>query len=83
MTLPEWWDWDLDFDAHVEDRMEEREFSEVDLRTMLENATQVTPARREERWLVWARLSGVAWVVVVEPDIEQQILHVITAYRLG
>jgi hypothetical protein len=83
MTLPKWWDWELEFDAHVEDRMRERDFSEVDLRTMLENATHVTPARRDGRWLSWTRFSGVAWVVVVEPDVEQQILHVITAYRLG
>lgn len=63
--------------------MEERDLSEVDLRTMLENATRVTPARREGRWLASARFSGVAWVVVVEPDFEQQILHVITASRLS
>jgi hypothetical protein len=80
MTFPEWWDWELDFDSHVEDRMEERGFTEVDLRAMLEYATHVTPARRRGRWLAWTRFGGIGWVVVVEPDGYQQILHVITAY---
>ena len=32
MTFPEWWDWELELTPHVEKRMEDRSFSEVDLR---------------------------------------------------
>jgi hypothetical protein len=58
MTFPEWWEWELDFDAHVEERMEERDYSEVDLRTMLENATEVFPARGDGRWLALTKFRG-------------------------
>ena len=36
---PAWWDWDLEMTPHVERRMEDRDFSEVELRDMLLRAT--------------------------------------------
>ena len=41
MNWPSWWDWELGFTAHVEGRMEERGFSEVELRSMLDGATKL------------------------------------------
>ena len=38
MGWPEWWDWELGFTEHVEGRMQERGFWEVDLRKMLHDA---------------------------------------------
>ena len=38
MNWPSWWEWELGFTAHVEARMEERGFSEIELRTMLDDA---------------------------------------------
>lgn len=35
---PEWWEWELELSSHLEKRMEERSFSEVELREMLEHA---------------------------------------------
>ena len=32
---PTWWDWELEMTPHVERRMEDRNFSEVELRDML------------------------------------------------
>jgi hypothetical protein len=61
--------------------MEERGVSEVDLRTMLEYATGVAPARRVGRWLISTRFRGQPWVAVVEPDVDDQITYVITTFR--
>ena len=38
MEWPEWWDWELEFPPHLEKRMESRNFTELDLRDMLEAA---------------------------------------------
>lgn len=37
-SWPEWWAWELELSSHVEKRMEDRDFSEVALRSMLEHA---------------------------------------------
>ena len=83
MERPEWWNWELGFVSHLEDRMEERGFSETELRAMLDDATAVAAARRPGRWLISTRLGREPWVVVVEPDAEEQIVYVVTAYRRG
>lgn len=80
MERPEWWDWPLAFTAHVELRMEERGFSEVELRSMLEAAKELVPSKRPGRWLVRTRHASQAWVVVLEPDAEDGIVMVVTAY---
>ena len=68
MERPEWWEWDLAFTAHVERRMEERGFSEVELRAMLDDATELLPASRPGRWIAHTSHAGRPWAVVVEPD---------------
>jgi hypothetical protein len=78
--LPEWWEWPLAFTAHVEARMEERQFSEVELRTMLTDATRIAPARRPGRFVATTRRGAQPWVVVLEPDEDEQLLFVVTAY---
>lgn len=35
MNWPIWWDWELEISPHVEKRMEERNFTEIDLRDMM------------------------------------------------
>ncbi len=77
---PEWWGWELGFTAHVESRMEERGISELDLRRMLEDATELSPGRQTGRFLVSARHGGRRWVVVLEPDPEESIAYVVTAF---
>ena len=34
MKRPDWWDWEVELTAHIEKRMEDRDFTEVDLRAM-------------------------------------------------
>jgi hypothetical protein len=79
---PEWWDWDLAFTHHVESRMEERGFSEVELRTMLAETTELVPARQLGRFLAQASHGGRPWTVVLEPDPDDQVLFVVTAFPL-
>ena len=77
---PEWWEWDLAFIPHVESRMEERRFSEIDVRAMLADAFAITPARRPGRYLVSTRFQGRGWTTVLEPDPQDQLVFVVTAY---
>lgn len=52
MGRPEWMEWDLVFVSHVEERMEERGFTEIDVRTILEEATArlLLPDARADGW---------------------------------
>jgi hypothetical protein len=79
---PEWWTWELELSPHVERRMEDRDFSEVELRDMLESPD----AYREDvvggRWVVETRFRRQRWEVIVEPDEAERLLVVITAYKV-
>ena len=75
------WDWELAFTAHVESRMEERLFSDVELRVMLDDATDLKPSARPGRWIVHTRYGGRPWTVVVEPDEDEKVIYVVTVYR--
>jgi hypothetical protein len=60
--------------------MVDREFTELDLRQMLEDASGLRPDVEGGRWVVTARLRRRAWEVIVEPDEAERVLVVITAY---
>ncbi len=77
---PEWWDWPLALTPHLEARMEERGLSETELRTMLADATRVVSARRPGRFLASARHGRASWIVILEPDEDERLLYVVTAY---
>jgi len=77
---PPWWEWELELSPHLEKRMADRDFSEVDLRVMVERATALLPARTEGRWAIRTKHRGRAWKVIVEPDLDRQRLVVVTAY---
>ena len=80
MAFPEWWDWDLELTPHLEKRMEDRGFNEVDLREMLGRATGFRADLADGRFVVETRLRGRHWEVVVEPDDVEHILVVVTAF---
>ena len=61
--------------------MEERGFSEVDLREMIELAGMWRASAVEGRFVLTAALAGRPWEVVVEPDAFLEHLVVVTAYR--
>ena len=82
-SWPDWWAWDLDLTLHLEQRMEERDFNEVDVREMLEAAIGFRPDVVDGRFIIDGRLRGRRWHVIVEPDADDKLLVVVTAYRAG
>lgn len=77
---PPWWEWELGLWDHVEERMEDRSFAEVDLRRMMEEAKGYKKARRKGRWIIETSHLGQRWEVIVKPDYDAEILDVVTAY---
>ena len=63
--------------------MVDREFSEVDLRLMLESSMAYRRDIVEGRWVIEARLRRRGWEVIVEPDLSAGVLLVITAYPIS
>jgi hypothetical protein len=80
MEWPLWWTWDLELTPHLEKRMEDRQFSEIDLRTMLHTAAGYHPDVIAGRFVVDTTHTGRSWEVIVEPDDDESLLVVITAY---
>lgn len=60
---PSWWLWELEFVPHLLKRMADRDFDEIDLRTMLENASGFSPNVVPGRFTVQTRHSGQPWEV--------------------
>ena len=79
---PPWWEWEFELSAHLFKRMEDRRFSEVDLRTMLVRARAYRRDVVEGRWIIETRHAGQAWEVIVEPALEAELLVVVTAYAV-
>jgi len=77
---PRWWEWELELTPHVLKRMLDRRFTEVDLRQMLQRATAYGPDVCEGRYVIDTRHEGKHWQVIVEPDDEDLLSVVITAY---
>lgn len=80
MEWPDWWEWELELSPHLEKRMEERGFTEIELRQMLDRAHRYRPDVAEGRWVIETRHRRRDWEVIVEPGSEEQVLIVITAY---
>jgi len=60
--------------------MDDRRFTEIDLRRMLQRASGHHEDVVDGRWVIETRHRGKAWEVIVEPDQERQLLVVLTAY---
>jgi len=80
MPWPDWWEWELELTPHLEKRMEDREFTEVDLRAMLEQAEGHHLDVVEGRWVIETRYRRHRWHVIVEPDPVERLLVVVTSY---
>jgi hypothetical protein len=59
--------------------MEDRGFTEIELRDMMEVASGLSP-QATGRWAVESRWHGREWKLIVEPDPTAEQLVVITAY---
>jgi hypothetical protein len=60
--------------------MAERDFNEVDLRQMLQNASRYFPDVEEGRWMIRSKHRQRLWKIIVEPDFEREVLVVVTAF---
>jgi hypothetical protein len=83
MTWPAWWEWELELTPHLERRMEDRAFTELDLRVMLERATELRPDVVDGRFVITTRHRAHDWEVIVEPDPVDALLVVVTAYEVS
>ena len=70
----------MELNPHLLRRMEDRRFSEMDLRRMLERASVYRRDVVEGRWVIETMHGGRAWEVIIEPDEEKQRMVVVTAY---
>ncbi len=70
----------MELSPHLLKRMDDRRFTEIDLRRMLERASSYREDVVEGRWVIDTRHRGKAWEVIVGPDLERRLLVVVTAY---
>jgi hypothetical protein len=81
-TFPDWWDWELWFGIHADSRMEERGVTELDVRAMLERASDFEPSAVSGRFMIHVRHKQRPWVVIVEPVSRVALLAVVTVYEV-
>jgi hypothetical protein len=62
--------------------MDDRRFTEIDLRRMLQRATGYRRDVVNGRWVIETRHRKRAWEVIVEPDHDRELLVVVTAYAV-
>jgi hypothetical protein len=60
--------------------MSDREFNEINLRIMLENTIGYSRDIVEERWIIRTKHQRRKWEISVEPDFDEKLLVVVTAY---
>ena len=63
--------------------MVDRQFTELDLRRMLEQVVEVRPDVVPARWVATTRYRRKRWDVILEPDPASELIVVITAYLVG
>jgi Domain of unknown function (DUF4258) len=80
VTWPDWWKWELELSPHLEERMADRNFNEVDLRAILERAEAFSPDVVEGRFIIRTKHRRRPWEVIVEPNSIERRLIVVTAY---
>jgi hypothetical protein len=79
-SWPPWWNYELVISPHVIERMQERNITEIDLRAMLADAAEYRPSVVTGRFIIETRHNRQPWEVVVEPDDDDRVLVVVTAY---
>jgi len=80
---PGWWQWDLELTPHLLKRMDDRRFTEMDLRAMLDGARSYRADAVPGRWVIEAPRGRRTWEIIVEPDADLRVLVIITAYVAG
>jgi hypothetical protein len=62
--------------------MVDRRFTEVGLRSMLQDARRHRRDIVDGRWVIETRHAGRSWELIVEPDPERESPVVVTAYAV-
>lgn len=73
----------IELTPHLEKRMEDRDFTEVDLRAMLRRARGYRDDVVEGRFVIETDHKRAPWEVIVEPDEINHLLVVVTAYPVS
>lgn len=63
--------------------MEDRGFTEIELREMMQTADGHREDIVEGRWIIETRHKRKRWEVIVEPDSAVELLVVVTAYLVS
>ena len=79
---PNWWNYGLVFSPHAIERMEERGVSEIDVRAMLDDATEFRESSAPSRFFVVTSYRSDDWEIIVKPDDLEQELIIVTLYRV-
>jgi hypothetical protein len=79
---PPWWNWDLLMTSHARERMADRGMNEIDLRGMLESATEYERDVVMGRWHIEVKHERRLWHLIVEPDNARELLVLITVYQV-
>ncbi len=58
---PDWWEWEVEFTPHLLKRMIDRQFSEPDLRQMLDEAMNIRENHEEGRFAVRTKHHERSW----------------------
>jgi hypothetical protein len=82
MSFPIWRDWELEFIPHIEKRMFQRGLTETELRAMLFNVNSIEKDKEKGRYLIKSKHYGNNWEIIVEPDLDEKLVVVITAYPI-
>jgi gluconate kinase len=80
MNWPEWWFWDVEITPHIEKRMLQRDFNEIELRQMLHSAKYFEKDIVDGRFKILTDFKKNEWEIIVDPDYEENLLVIITAY---
>ena len=79
---PPWWEWEIKLSSHVQKRFIKRNFTEIELRRMMEHASDFRRDYIEGRWVIETRFRGAEWEVIVAPLSDEEKLEIITAYEV-
>ena len=82
VAWPHWWRWELMLTPHAERRMAERGIDEPILRRMMQHARGWHPVDLPGRAAIVAVHKRAEWRIIVEPDVVERVLVVVTAYRV-
>ena len=77
---PDWWTWELELSPRLMKRVEDRQFTELDLRRMLDRVVAIRVDVVPYRWIIATRYHRRHWEIIVEPNPATELLVVITAY---